>query len=74
MGSGDDPASPVEVHVGQGQQVGRRRLPTVQHAPLIDVAILQKLIHLIWYKGDTVKFLISVSPKFSSNFDIICPS
>ena len=31
-------------------------------------------LHLIWYKGDTVKFLISVSPRFSSNFDIICPS
>ena len=44
MWSGYDSPPPVEVHVGQRQQVGRRRLPTVQHAPLVDVAILQKLI------------------------------
>ena len=31
-------------------------------------------IHLIWSKGDTVKFWISMSHNFSSDFDINCPT
>ena len=44
--TGDDPPPPVEVHVGQGEQVGRSRFPAVE--AVFKVAILQNSTFSNW--------------------------
>ena len=39
--TGDDPPSPVEVHVGQGEQVGRSGFPAIE--AVFDVTILKNI-------------------------------
>ena len=46
-------------------------------APVVRLQVhlqVESNIHLIWSKGDTVKFSISMSHNFCSDFDINCPT